>query len=121
MEGTSWRRSRLPSILCFTEAQTLTNRQAMKSLAKLFPVLGLVLGASLAMAMNFATPSIDSSLKVWTPDATEPDGYRDVTAIVQQNDYQCNQSTMECLVQFSNDDPSSGTPNILSQGIFVEL
>ncbi|MHA7129246.1 DUF6520 family protein [Algoriphagus namhaensis] len=94
----------------------------MNKLVKLLPALALVLGATLAMAMNFANPSgFDPSLKIWTPDAGEPEGYRDVTAIVQQNDYQCNQSTMECLVQFPNDDPSSGTPSVLSQGIFVEL
>ncbi len=94
----------------------------MKTLAKLLPALALVLGATLAMAMNFANPSgFDSNLKIWTPDENEPDGYRDVTAIVQENDYQCNQSTMECLVQFPNDDPSSGTPSVLSQGIFVKL
>jgi hypothetical protein len=94
----------------------------MNKLRKLLPALALMLGASLAMAMNFANPSgFDSSLKVWTPDDTEPDGYRDVTAIVQENDYQCNQSTMDCLVQFPNDDPGSGNPTVLSQGIFVEL
>jgi hypothetical protein len=94
----------------------------MNKLRKLLPALALLLGASLAMAMNFANPSgFDSSLKVWTPDDTEPDGYRDVTAIVQENDYQCNQSTMDCLVQFPNDDPASGNPTVLSQGIFVEL
>lgn len=93
----------------------------MNKLSKLLPALALVLGATLAMAMNFPDLGEISPTKIWTPDSSQPNGYRDVTSIVHAEDYQCNQSSMECLVEFSNDDPATGTPNILSQGVFVEL
>ncbi|MDG1277543.1 MAG: hypothetical protein P8O16_09705 [Algoriphagus sp.] len=94
----------------------------MNNLRKLLPALALVLGAFAAMAMNLPNFEAErSATKIWTPDSSHPDGYREVTAIVQGNDYQCNQSSMDCLVEFSNDDPATGIPNILSQGVFVEL
>lgn len=94
----------------------------MNTLKKILPALALALGVTFATAMNFPSTEIEKApVKIWTPDASLPEGYRDVTHIVQSDDYQCNQSAMECLVEFSNDDPATGTPNILSQGVFVEL
>ena len=88
----------------------------------MLPALGLVLGATMAMAMNVPTVVAErTATKIWTPDSSQPNGHRDVTSIVQSQDYECNASTMDCLVEFSNDDPASGTRNVLSEGQFVEL
>lgn len=98
----------------------------MKTLAKLLPALALVLGATLAVAMNFANPSgFDSSLKVWTPDPDPiyqvTNGYREITQEVQEVDFECNSGGQECRVQFDNDDPMTGVKNVLSTGIYAPL
>ncbi|MDE0561970.1 DUF6520 family protein [Algoriphagus sp. NF] len=94
----------------------------MNKLRKLLPALALVLGASLAMAMN--VPNFGSertATKIFTPDPSQPNGFREVTQIVNQGEYECDESSMDCLVEFSNDDPATGVPNVLSEGDFIEL
>lgn len=101
---------------------TLINHTIMKSLKTMLPALGLVFGATLAMAMN--VPSIvaeKTATKIWTPDASAPNEYRDVTLIVQDQEYDCNESTRDCLVEFPTDDPADGNPIVLMEGDFVEL
>jgi len=94
----------------------------MKPFMKMLPALGLVFGATLAMAMNVPTLVTEkTATKVWTPDSSQPNNYRDVTAIVESGNYECDQSQMDCLVEFSNDNPATGTPNILSEGEFIQL
>jgi hypothetical protein len=94
----------------------------MNKLAKLLPALALVLGATLAMAMNMPSfGSARTATKIFTPDPSHPDGYREVTQIVNQGEYECDASSMECLVEFSNDDPATGIPNVLSEGDFIQL
>jgi len=94
----------------------------MKNLRKLIPALALVLGATLAMAMNFPNPGADNNAtKIFTPDVSQPNGHRDVTSIVNLGDYECDQSSMDCLVEFSNDNPATGVPNVLATGRFVQL
>lgn len=93
----------------------------MNKLRKLLPVLALVLGATLAMAMN--VPSLvaeRTATKIWTPDLSEPDGYREVTQIVNQSEYDCDLQSVECIVEFSNDDPATGIKNVLETGLFSE-
>jgi len=85
----------------------------------MLPALGLVFGATLAMAMN--VPSIiteKTATEVWTPDSTEPNSYRNVTEEYNNLGYNCDSQEMECLVQFSNDDPASGIKSVLDEGQF---
>lgn len=95
----------------------------MKPITKLLPALGLVLGATLAMAMNFASPSnFDASLKVWTPDSNPmhavTNGYREITNEEIGSDYLCNTTSQVCSVQFLDDDPF-GTISQQTPGIYV--
>ncbi|AWW29430.1 hypothetical protein DN752_04325 [Echinicola strongylocentroti] len=90
----------------------------MKKLIKRLPVLGLALAATAAFAFNMPIEEESMATRVWTPDASQPDGYRDVTAIAEEGNYDCNLSSDECLVEFSNDDPASGTKTILQDGEF---
>lgn len=49
-------------------------------------------------------------------------GFRDVTNIVSNENYQCNDlAQSECLVQFSNDDPQTGIKTVIAAGEFEEL
>lgn len=94
----------------------------MKTLAKLLPALALVFGATLAMAMNFASPShFDPNLKVWTPDDEEPVGYRDITNLAVGTDYTCIGTSSECRVQFTDDDPENGIKTVMQAGVFNPL
>ena len=93
----------------------------MKSISKLLPALGLVFGATLAMAMNVPTMVAEkTATKVWTPDPDEEyeetNGYRDVTDMP----YDCISGGPECVVQFENDDPY-GDIESLVPGTFTEL
>ena len=97
----------------------------MKSITKMLPALGLVFGATLAMAMNFPTMVDDkTATKVWTPDPDElyedTNFYREITGEVLGNDFLCNGTSQECRVEFDNDDPMTGQKSILSPGIYVE-
>src|SRR5690606_30724820 len=100
---------------------TLTNNTIMKLFKNLLPALALVLGATLAMAMNVPTMVAEkSATQIWTPDPSAPHGYREVTNIVNEGDYDCNLQPVECIVEFSNDDPATGTKNVLDTGLFSE-
>ncbi|WP_057937904.1 DUF6520 family protein [Algoriphagus resistens] len=94
----------------------------MKSITKLLPALGLVFGATLAMAMNVPTmvPEKDEP-RYWTPDEDEDSGYREVTEEIQTMPYQCNSGGPECLVQFDNDNPETGVKSIYQPGVFNPL
>lgn len=93
----------------------------MKRLAKLLPALALVFGATLAMAMNFPDfVSENSSNLIWTPDLSQPDGYREVTDLVNEDAYDCNQQATECIVRFSNNDPATGIKTVIQTGVFSE-
>jgi hypothetical protein len=94
----------------------------MNKLKKLLPALALVLGATLAMGMNLPNFVAErTATKIWTPDLSEPDGYRDVTHLVNQNQYECDLQSVECIVEFSNDDPATGIKNVLDTGEFSEM
>ncbi|WP_439490809.1 DUF6520 family protein [Algoriphagus sp.] len=94
----------------------------MKSLTKMLPALGLVLGATLAMAMNFASPSnFDASLKVWTPDEEEPFGYLDITGLQVGTHFRCEGTSSECRVQFTDDDPENGIKTVMQAGVYTPL
>ena len=91
----------------------------MNKLGKLLPALAMLLAATFAFGMN--APQIlktSTATKVWTPDASQPDGYRDITHL-QPNQYNCIGSASECRVEFDNDDPASGMKNVLSTGTLV--
>lgn len=66
----------------------------MKTLAKLLPALALVLGATLAMAMNFASPT-NNNPQYGTPDG----GETWVVVNDPQNpvNYRCDIGTEACL------------------------
>lgn len=97
----------------------------MKSITKLLPALGLVFGATLAMAMNFPT-TVDenTATKVWTPDShpdyMDTNGYREITDEEILVDYRCDASSQECEVQFVNDNPF-GTIEDQKDGTYVAL
>ncbi|MCE7053679.1 MULTISPECIES: hypothetical protein [unclassified Algoriphagus] len=94
----------------------------MNTLIKRLPAFAFVIAAFAAFAFN--APVIGgepTATKIWTPDATQSNGYRDVTILVQSEDYECNASEMYCLVEFHNDNPATGILNVLSEGEFVEL
>ncbi|WP_186758652.1 DUF6520 family protein [Echinicola salinicaeni] len=92
----------------------------MNKFLKSLPALAFALAASVAFAFNMPLDDASSATKVWTPDAAEPHGYREVTSIVQEEEYDCNLSSNECLVEFSNDDPATGMKTILQDGDFQE-
>lgn len=96
----------------------------MKSIKNLLPALGLVFGATLAMAMNFPTIVDENTpTKVWTPDPTqtETNGYREITDLEIGSDYDCDGTGSNCAVEFENDDPIDGAMNVLEPGVFTEL
>lgn len=77
---------------------------------------------ALALALlvgNSAFTSTSSSTKYYTPDGMG--GYIDVTSTVLAENYQCNNSESECLVQFTDDDPQNGIKTVLERGIYEEL
>lgn len=93
----------------------------MNKLSRMLPALALVLGATLAMAMNFPEfVSENSSNLIWTPDLSQPDGYREVTGLVNEDEYDCNLQATECIVRFSNDDPATGIKTVIQTGVFSE-
>lgn len=69
-------------------------------------------------AFAFNMPVKRTATMVWTPDAAEPIGYRNVTSQVQSGNYSCELASQECLVEFSNDDPATGQKTILQEGAF---
>jgi hypothetical protein len=97
----------------------------MKSIKNLLPALGLVFGATLAMGMNVPSMVTEkTATKVWTPDS-HPDyamtnGYREITNEEILVDYECDESSQECAVEFVNDNPF-GTIENLEEGTYVAL
>ncbi|TXE03067.1 DUF6520 family protein [Algoriphagus aquimarinus] len=94
----------------------------MNKIKKMLPALAMVLGATFAMAMN-APAILDSNPpeEVFTPDSSEPSNYRNVTEEYNNLSYNCDNQEMECLVQFSNDDPATGIKSILDEGQFTVI
>lgn len=94
----------------------------MNKLLKMLPALALVLGATLAMGMNLPNIVAErTATRIWTPDLSEPDDYRDVTEIYNNNAYDCDLQSVECVVEFSNDDPATGIKNVLETGVFSQM
>lgn len=97
----------------------------MKSFKTMLPALGLVLGATMAMAMNVPTMVAEkTATKVWTPDSDpaymSTNGYREITNEEITVDYDCDVSSQECAVEFVNDNPF-GTIENLEEGTYVAL
>ena len=93
----------------FNRESTPTTNRIMKSIKNLLPALALVLGASMAMAMNFAQPDVEK----YRPTG-EPDEWYDLTEVIPgPTTYQCNGSTQVCT--FSEPDVNS---TAASMGIF---
>lgn len=93
----------------------------MNAITKRLPLLAFVLAATFAFGFN--APEIlvkKTATKVWTPGGPLPHGYRDVTDIVANGDYDCSGESQECRVEFSNDNPATGIKNVLQAGIFSE-
>ncbi len=88
----------------FNREATPTNDKIMKSLTKMLPALGLVLGATLAMAMNFANPVPDT---VYTKDPSTGE-FIDVSHLQIGEDYDCNNQG-ECLWDENENLIQSGT------------
>lgn len=92
----------------------------MNKIMKMLPALALVFGATFAIAMN--APAILESnppQEVFTPDPSDPGKYINVTDEYDNLSYNCDSQEMECLVQFSNDDPATGIKSILDEGQFT--
>ncbi|TXE01855.1 hypothetical protein [Algoriphagus aquimarinus] len=80
----------------------------MKSITKMLPVLGLVLGATMAMSMNFANPA---PMNEYAIDPDDPDEYINVTDLTLGTHYTCS-STGACLY-----DAPDG--NVIRNGTFA--
>ena len=76
----------------------------MKTIRNLLPALALVFGASLAMAMNFASPTPDA---VFTKDPSTGE-FIDVSHLQIGVDYDCNDQG-ECLWDENENLIQSGT------------
>ena len=82
----------------------------MKRVSKLLPALALVLGATVAMAMNFANPLPD---QVFARDPQNPSQFIEVTDWEPGKDYACVDSG-ECLYDAPNGD-------VIEDGTFTVL
>ena len=81
-------------------------------------LLSLAFGLAIITSTTAFAPKSSATL-YYSPSST---GYRDVTSIVMGENYQCNENNqIECLVQFSNDNPQTGVKTVISQGEFVQL
>jgi hypothetical protein len=99
----------------FHRGVTLTNKKAMKSLAKLLPALGLVLGASLAMSMNIAPNPTERYAQDPDPDV---EIWYELTGITPgSSTYLCNTGpTVTC----SRDMPDESGDQV-EAGVFVKI
>ena len=86
----------------------------MKPFMKMLPALGLVFGATLAMAMNFATPSNANDPKFGLHE-NEVYDVTDRTVGPGPEQYQCNAATTDCLYE----DASLTIPVENSEGEFM--
>jgi len=89
----------------------------MKNL-KFTGLLTLAMGLAIILG-NSAFNSASNASKFYTPDGMG--GYREVTAIIQSENYLCNDSENECVVQFSNDNPQTGIKSVLEVGDLEEI
>ena len=83
----------------------------MKSIRNLLPALGLVFGATLAMAMNFPIDPTERYAK----DPSSPTWYNLTGITPGPSTYQCNASSNIC----SHEDPMSSAPEV-EDGTFVK-
>lgn len=68
----------------------------MNKLKKLLPALALVLGATLAMAMNFATPAATGTLKA---------NINNEWVVISENtSYLCDEDEILCVARFDEQD-----------------
>lgn len=97
----------------FNREETPTTNTTMKSIRNLLPALALVFGATLAMAMNFASPQVNN------PQFGQSNGQTyDVTGRTVGPgplQYLCNQAVSDCLFE----DVELTTPISTSEGQFV--
>ncbi len=82
----------------------------MNRLSRMLPALALVLGATLAMAMNFADPMPS---QVFAEDPENEGEFIDVSSWQPGVDYICDQ-TGDCLYDAPNG-------NVVQQGTFIDL
>lgn len=82
----------------------------MSKLTKTLPALAMVLGATLAMAMNFANPMPD---QLFAEDPENPGEFINVTSLQPGVDYECD-LTGDCLYDAPNG-------NVVQQGTFIDL
>ncbi|WP_057940210.1 DUF6520 family protein [Algoriphagus resistens] len=83
----------------------------MKSLSKMLPALGLVFGATLAMAMNFATPEQTGTLHAFVDD--------EWVEIPETQLYNCDDEDPQCVARFDeNGDMVDGS---LETGKYVPI
>ncbi|MDR7130987.1 hypothetical protein J2X69_003346 [Algoriphagus sp. 4150] len=83
----------------------------MKSLKNLLPALGLVFGATLAMAMNFAEPTF---VEQYRPVGGSSTDWYDLTNVTPgPSTYQCNDSSIACTYS----EPDINSPMVES-GVF---
>lgn len=95
----------------FNREATPTTNTSMKRFIKMLPALGLVFGATLAMAMNFAEPDQTGTLKAFVNN--------DWVEIPESSNYHCNEEEVSCVARFDeNDDMISGT---LIEGEYAPL
>lgn len=88
----------------------------MKNL-KLSGLMAFAFGLAILVGNSAFTP-VNYAANYYTPDGMG--GYTDVTNIVLAEDYVCNESQSECLVQFSNDNPTTGSKSILERGTYQQ-
>lgn len=94
----------------------------MNNLIKRLPAFAFALAAIIALSVN--APVIGgekTATKVWTPDSSQANGYRDITGESAGTHFICDGDDEECRVEFSNDDPMTGVKNVLTEGIYTAL
>lgn len=90
--------------------------EIMKRFKLNFGALALVLGLALAFTGSAFKSSATNATRYYTPSGS---GWMDITDHVLEENYQCNDTSPDdCLVQFSNDDPQTGTKIVLEEGEF---
>ncbi|WP_026969644.1 DUF6520 family protein [Algoriphagus terrigena] len=93
----------------------------MNKLLSKLPLLAFVLAATFAFGFNAPEMLVENPpAKIWTPGGSLPHGYQDVTAIVNNGNYNCDDQSAECIVRFSNDDPDTGVKTVLDNGVYSQ-
>ncbi|SEG15685.1 DUF6520 family protein [Algoriphagus boritolerans] len=78
---------------------------------KLLPALALVLGATLAMAMNFASPEANGTLKAFINNQWQP--------IPENTQYVCDEEESSCVARF--DELDQMIPGTEVEGVYTPL